>query len=201
MRQRRFKLVAGHPVLDFANTLDNRYDPERTIDLLSRYADLLDFVKQADVLPESSLAPLYNLDGHQVSDALGKMRELREIVERIFGARSHRMRISSADLAGLNRFVAEAAPNRELAQDEGMFGWRWVVLKNDADAPLWPIAVGAAELLISGGPSVIRECEEQTCRWLFLDVSRNHSRRWCDMKLCGNRNKARRHYKKLTNHP
>jgi len=33
---------------------------------------------------------------------------------------------------------------------------------------------------------------ERECRWLFLDTSKNHTRRWCDMKVCGNRIKARR---------
>jgi predicted RNA-binding Zn ribbon-like protein len=40
--------------------------------------------------------------------------------------------------------------------------------------------------------SMLRECGNPECRWLFLDTSKNHTRRWCDMKICGNRMKARR---------
>jgi predicted RNA-binding Zn ribbon-like protein len=61
---------------------------------------------------------------------------------------------------------------------------------------LWPIAESAAELLTSQEVSSIRLCEAPDCDWLFLDNSRNRSRRWCDMKICGNREKARRHYRR-----
>jgi predicted RNA-binding Zn ribbon-like protein len=61
---------------------------------------------------------------------------------------------------------------------------------------LWPIASSAADLLTSERLKKVRLCEAKTCTWLFLDESRNHSRRWCDMKVCGNREKARRHYQR-----
>jgi len=62
------------------------------------------------------------------------------------------------------------------------------------EAPLWPIARSAAELLASEQVHFIRNCSSKTCQWLFLDTSKNHRRRWCDMKLCGNRAKVRRFY-------
>ena len=63
------------------------------------------------------------------------------------------------------------------------------------DQVLWPVAQSAAELLVQGSLERIRECPGQgTCGWLFLDLSKNASRRWCDMRVCGNRAKARRHY-------
>jgi len=50
------------------------------------------------------------------------------------------------------------------------------------------------DLLTSDRLSAVRECAADDCAWLFLDESRNRSRRWCDMKVCGNRQKARLHY-------
>ena len=61
-----------------------------------------------------------------------------------------------------------------------------------AELPLWQLSENAAELLTSDKLGLLRECAKQDCRWLFLDTSKNHTRRWCDMKLCGNRMKARR---------
>jgi predicted RNA-binding Zn ribbon-like protein len=61
---------------------------------------------------------------------------------------------------------------------------------------LRPIARSAAELLTSETLSRVRECGGATCTWLFLDASRNRSRRWCSMESCGNRAKARRHYRR-----
>ena len=42
----------------------------------------------------------------------------------------------------------------------------------------------------------VRECAGNTCGWLFVDMSRNHSRHWCDMRDCGNRAKVRRYYQR-----
>ena len=62
------------------------------------------------------------------------------------------------------------------------------------DRMLWPVTRSAAELLVSGELSRVRTCANDTCGWLFMDTSKNRSRRWCDMNDCGNRAKARRHY-------
>jgi len=63
---------------------------------------------------------------------------------------------------------------------------------DDLERPLWEIAHSAADLLTSGDQERVKECASTTCEWVFLDKSRNRSRRWCDMSDCGNRAKARR---------
>ena len=84
--------------------------------------------------------------------------------------------------------------HRVLAQEAAKFLWRWDKLDKELDGPVWPIVQEAADLLVSPQVHSVRECGNETCRWLFLDTSKNHSRRWCDMKTCGNRIKARRYY-------
>ena len=64
------------------------------------------------------------------------------------------------------------------------------------DTVLWPIAKSAADLLTSDRLACVRECAAQNCGWLFMDNSPNQRRRWCNMKICGNRAKARRHYER-----
>jgi predicted RNA-binding Zn ribbon-like protein len=59
---------------------------------------------------------------------------------------------------------------------------------------LWPIVGSAAELLASDNLPLVRACSSKTCQWFFLDTSKNHRRRWCSMKLCGNRAKVRKFY-------
>jgi len=54
----------------------------------------------------------------------------------------------------------------------------------------------AADLLLKGDPARIRQCANEKCRWVFLDVSKAGARRWCTMNSCGNRAKAHRHYHK-----
>ena len=58
---------------------------------------------------------------------------------------------------------------------------------------VWRPAVRAAvELLTSDAVEHIGRCADDSCGWLFLDTTRSRTRRWCDMKVCGNRNKVRR---------
>ena len=64
------------------------------------------------------------------------------------------------------------------------------------EAILYRIVKSAADLLVSAELQRLRECADPECGWLFLDFSRNHSRRWCSMESCGNRAKARRFYRR-----
>jgi len=64
------------------------------------------------------------------------------------------------------------------------------------EAILWPIAGSAGELLTSDDLGRVRQCGGKTCRWMFVDRSKNRSRRWCDLKVCGNRTKARKLYRR-----
>jgi predicted RNA-binding Zn ribbon-like protein len=64
------------------------------------------------------------------------------------------------------------------------------------DDVAWRVARSAADLLTTADLALVRECAADTCGWLFLDRSRNRSRRWCDMNVGGNRAKVRRHYLK-----
>jgi predicted RNA-binding Zn ribbon-like protein len=78
----------------------------------------------------------------------------------------------------------------------GELFWTWAAADDALEAPLWPILRSAAEILTSEDRQQVRECAGTACTWLFLDRSRNRSRRWCSMESCGNREKARRHYRR-----
>lgn len=98
----------------------------------------------------------------------------------------------AADLARLNRVLAVAPAGLKLVRSKGRYAWR---AKTDAlDGLLAPIIWSAAELLASEQLARVKSCGAADCGWLFLDLSRNGSRRWCSMDDCGNRAKARRHY-------
>ncbi len=80
--------------------------------------------------------------------------------------------------------------------DESGFRWDWVGSPVPVERLLWSVARSAGELLTASELDRIRECASDRCSWLFLDCSRSRRRRWCDMKTCGNRAKARRHYQR-----
>ncbi len=100
---------------------------------------------------------------------------------------------ASEDIRRLNRALGEAAPRTDLERSDGGFGWR-AELKPTAAAMLAPALWSAADILTGPDRTHLRECANDRCLWLFLDDSKNGSRRWCSMQSCGNRAKARRHY-------
>jgi predicted RNA-binding Zn ribbon-like protein len=194
-----FKLLAGHLALDFANTLDDRYSPSGPIELLDNYEGWLRFCVQARGLTEAEAQSLSShAEKPNATAVLCSAIELREAIERIFSAIAKQRHVSPPDLAILNRHLGTALLHRKVAPKREAFEWHWEGLETFPSGPEWPIAYAAAELLTSPERELVRQCDRETCRWLFLDHSKNHSRRWCDMQVCGNRTKARRYYKKRT---
>ena len=132
----------------------------------------------------------------QAARTLAAAVELREALFRLFSAVAAGLRLPPADLAALNRWLAKSLGRLRLAATGDGIEWGWADEPEALDAPLWRVARSAADLLTGEDRTDLRECADGGCRWLFLDRSRNHSRRWCDMKACGNRAKVRRHYRR-----
>ncbi len=190
-----FQLVAGHLALDFSNTLDYRYDPDRRIDLLPTYERFLAFCRQAGVITTFQLRML--LDSTSTSDAqrtLNKVIEFREALYFLILPAVGGRRPNDSYLRMLNSFLADARVPDRINWHKSGFVRNHSGLVEAPAGPLWLILNASAGLLTSPDLHQVRECNEKTCRWLFLDRSRNHSRRWCDMQLCGNRSKAQRFY-------
>ena len=97
------------------------------------------------------------------------------------------------DLAALNAAIADAMGHARLVPAEGHFHWEWEHAPPRLAACCGPVVWSAAELLTAEELHRVHECAGHDCGWLFLDVSKNGSRRWCSMETCGNRAKARRH--------
>jgi predicted RNA-binding Zn ribbon-like protein len=196
-----FQLLAGHPALDFVNTLDNRFVATGPDELLRDYADLLAFADQAHVLDARQVGGLRKRSGSTLArKALRRARDLREALASVFYESSDNGRKADPDASkGLERYLVEAQTHQELVWKRSIAAagppralWDWGRFEADLRLPVWALAKSAAALLTSAAMDHVHACKSPTCRWLFLDTSKNHSRRWCDMKLCGNRMKARR---------
>ena len=85
-----------------------------------------------------------------------------------------------------------------MRRSDGNYGWWWPEDVDDLELPLWPIAYSAGILFPEIDPKRLKQCPSEDCGWLFMDRSKNASRRWCDMRTCGNRAKARRHYARVS---
>jgi predicted RNA-binding Zn ribbon-like protein len=193
-----FDLSGGALCLDFTNTWSDRGRPET--EKLCRYHDLLGFAQQAGLLTsaeETRLAGRAERHPRAAAAALALGRDLREDLYRILSAIAASRAPAAADLARLNAALPEALSHLRLERRGTGLAWTWAALdapEAPLDAPLWPILRSAAELLTSEERRQVRECAGGACTWLFLDRSRNRSRRWCSMETCGNRAKAKRHY-------
>lgn len=196
-----FNLCADHAALDFVNSLDNRFHAEGARELLADYTDLLRFTVQTRLLSPRQQRRLAEVVGARAAvQALRDARELREALAGTLYAGREDRPPAAADLSILERHFHEAGRQRRLSWVRaggdsgaaGAFAWDWSRARSEALLPVWLLCESAAQLLTSAQLGRVRSCGSPTCRWLFLDLSRNHTRRWCDMRLCGNRMKARR---------
>jgi predicted RNA-binding Zn ribbon-like protein len=185
--------------LDFANT--SGWGPGTSADeRLRGYEEALAWATGEGIVDESqagSLRRLAQAQPDQVGEALLGVVELRQAIYRLFAAVAHRRDPDGVDLEVLNRALAESMSHARVTQaaadgDGPSFAWSWSGLDTDLKAPLWPVARAAAALLTSPQLVRVRDCADVTCGFLFIDHSKNASRRWCDMGECGNQAKARR---------
>lgn len=192
-----FEFIGDDPALDFVNTVDNRNDPDRRKELLGTYGDLVSWARDAQLLTQAEAEHLRARAARssgQTRSALRRAKILREALYRIFSAIADEKQPAAADVALLDSFDKQAMAHRRIGRHEGGYGWQWRTDGDDLDLVLWQVAKAGAELLTSDLVYNVRACAAEPCRWLFVDVSRNRSRRWCDMKVCGNRAKARKFY-------
>ena len=195
-RPPRFELVGGPVCLDFVNTLDDRYSNQPK-ELLKSYLDLVCFAEDTGILDEPQLDRLLALSHETPEPAergLQAAIEMREAMYAVFWAVVKRKPVPQAQLLMLNQNAQSAVQYLSLVPGRRHFERRFDLSLAGFEAPLWPIAWSAAELLASDQLSYVRACASKTCDWLFLDESKNHARRWCDMTKCGNRAKAKRFY-------
>jgi len=192
-RNPAFELIAGHPALDLVNTLDWRFRQSEPEELLKSYGDLLRFAEQSKMLTARQARQLHGATSHSAGvRVLSECRELREAIAEVFYAGLDGCAPSAAALKTLERQFQAARAHRKLSWNQSRLKWDWAGAETEAALPLWLLALSASRLMISEEMRKVRACGSPECRWLFLDTSKNHTRRWCDMKICGNRMKARR---------
>lgn len=205
----KFEFLGGQLALDFVNTASAReFGPLK--DRLATYADLVAWADQAQALPDCVPADLLKAaEQHPriAAQTLEEARALREALFRVFKAfaatgATHTTAGAAppADMALLNAQFRRANAHRTLccttpnSRGAPTFEWSWDQGGAELERVLWPVVLAAAELLTAGEPTRLKECGGHDCSWLFLDQSKNRSRRWCSMQDCGNRVKAKRHY-------
>lgn len=187
-----FQLVAGHPILDFVNTLDWRFRSSGSEELLNDYADLLRFSQQSGLMTREDVRKLTSGDSATKRRKLSSAKKFRECLATILYAITAGATPRAEDLRALSSLLR--ATRREESLKWRGFRFQWEPSKNATDSlsvPLRRLTSAAAEFLTSDDLHKLRTCANEGCRWLFIDVTKNGGRRWCDMRLCGNRIKAK----------
>jgi predicted RNA-binding Zn ribbon-like protein len=193
-----FEFTGGNVCLDFTNTVSDRKG-EAPKELFQSYEDLVTWGQQAELLVTEEVQQLLVAAGNRPEEAVRvyqRSLELRDALYRIFRALAEDVTPDEADMALFNGLLADALSHASLRQQDDQFCWGWVWRDDELDCMLWPVVRAAADLLTSGERLLVRVCAADDCSWLFLDTSKNHSRRWCDMRGCGNRAKVRKHHER-----
>lgn len=195
-----YDFESGDLSLDYANTMDWHASPNPQ-EKLKSYADLLTWGEEAGLLtPEQSISLHQKISSHPEESVAGLSAaiRLRDSIYRIFSMSYAGLPVPEEDLSLLNSHLSQAMAHLQLIPAGSEFHWEWATGIDGVNLVLWPVARAAASLLTSEQAHLVRECEDDRgCGYLFIDQTRNHSRRWCSMESCGNRAKARRHYNRL----
>lgn len=182
--------------LEFTQTV-GWAERDRPDDELTSYEALLGWAERRGVLDPAEAERLRRAAAARRKEAARVLKRaiaLRAVIYRLFSAVGRDQPLAEPDLQELNSVLPDANRRLGVVRTGAGFEWDWL---EDRDQPLdrvlWPIIRSAARLLTSSELKRVRLCDADDCGWLFVDASRNRSRRWCDMSDCGNRAKARRY--------
>ena len=183
--------------LEFTNTVHWHAGPA-PLEKLHSYSDLLIWAEQRSIVPEpvaAALAQTAQAAPAQAAAMFGRALALREAIYRVFTDQLAGQEPADSDLMTINSELAGPLAVGQVRRSGAGFVWDWPAGEDDLATLLWPLARSAADLLTSSELLArVGQCaDDRGCGWLFLDWSKNHSRRWCDINDCGNRAKQRRH--------
>lgn len=187
-----FDFCGGHLAVDFTNTVGNRGDDRE--EHFNSFCDVVAWARARGVVTRGAAAALLRkaaVDPAGARRAHLRAIELREALYRVLDAAAGQRRPRPADLAVLNARVSATFEGATLSPSGS--GFTLDTPRQPGLDDVWrPVVRAAVDLLTSDALGHIGRCADDSCAWLFLDTTRSRTRRWCDMKSCGNRNKVRR---------
>lgn len=205
MPLKQFAWLGGHPVLDFINTLANRFG-ENPDELIVSYFVLVDFCEQAHFIDEAQAQSLRKAGEREAAEAAVVLRRALRLREALFHAMwaiVENRQPPEESLALVNEGIAKILSHRRIGYSDAGFAWLWRdTVDNTPDQIMWPLLWEAAMFMTSGELARMKICPAPDgCGCLFFDRSKNRSRRWCSMKHCGNTAKARRQNRRRQGQP
>jgi len=185
-----WEFIGGALGLDFVNTV-HCYGASDPDDDLETAGDLLSWALAANVLSAEQAAKMKRQFRSRPAagrKALEQAKRARAMLREMFTSSARRPR--QEHIRALNALLHQQTAFPGIANTDGNLRLQWCASSPGLQGILLPILLSAAQVITGGDFVRIRECASATCTFLFLDTSKNHSRRWCDMRLCGNRAKV-----------
>ena len=188
-------LIGGAPCLDFANTSSGRgttllQEHLRSYDLLLTWSEHAGLIARAE---RRRLARLATQRPRAAARVLRRALALREAIHAIGAALARERQLPAPALTVVNREFAAAMAQAQLRPAGGGFALDWADAPTALDSVLRPLVRSATELLLAPLRDRVKQCPGHGCGWIFLDLTKNRNRRWCEMEICGSRNKVRRY--------
>lgn len=185
--------------LSFANAFDIHENGKHE-EMFKEYSDLVEWAQILKVIDRPLAQLLLHGANQNPEDAFAVLQSawvLRKAIYNIFTSIAHHKSPEPGDLNILNVALSDTLVHYRIELNKEGFIWGW----NNTpalDQMIWYVIRDTADLLTGDSLNRIGQCTNVTgCGWLFLDTSRNRSRRWCSMETCGNRAKAMRHYQRM----
>ena len=198
--ENKLSLERGKLCIDFVNTVDWRNSKKRKKEMLNNFSDMISWGRQVGILEDKTAQTILKKALQQpdkTKQVYKQAIELREVLYRIFSSIATTGQAPSHDLSIFNKYLADSmGKSCCLIPSQDGFVWSFCSRTDFMDFVLYPIIKSAADFLVSSDLKRLKQCADDFCGWLFVDKSRNYSRRWCSMKDCGNRAKAHRHYQR-----
>jgi len=185
--------VDADRVLAFINTLSGR-PTAAPVERLNSYEALVGWAREQQLVSAAAAERLVaesRKHPHRAAMVLMRAKEFREALNGLAGAIDSGRQPNTAVLKTIGECLAGAYANARLVPHEGALQWI-ASAEDDLDRVVWEIGRSAGRLVVSPRLARVRACAAGDCGWWFVDDTKNRSRRWCDMKLCGNREKLRR---------
>jgi predicted RNA-binding Zn ribbon-like protein len=185
----------GQLAIDFTNTVGSRGGvPEEHF---NAYADVLSWANTRGVIGRAEAQRLRQEAARRPAAAAGALASIvaiRESLYRVIAAAASGRKPAGADLARVNASVGASLSGAHLRPQGGRLELSFAGAGAESLHALiaTPVVRAAIDLLTTDAIQRVRSCADESCAWLFVDTTRSGTRRWCDMKVCGNRNKVRR---------
>lgn len=192
----KFPAVGNNLSLDFINT--KIIENGELKDLLTDFTDLAAWAAATDLLEKSKAERLIDewTDSAEINDAFARAIDFREVLREMVANLSGGKTVSKRAIAAINGEIQNQSGSIEIRKTENGFEKSFRADFREPRQLLAPVAESAADLLCYGNPARLRKCENPECVLYFYDATKNHSRRWCSMSICGNRHKAAAFYRR-----